>query len=95
MVTIRGDYRGRSNVWDDIIDRDLTSDTRLRPSADIFGASITWVSSDGRYSATVWGKNLFEEEEVLNIGPPQPNTLQLPTAFGPPRTFGGSVSILF
>ena len=94
-VTLRADYRGRSSVWDDIIDRDLTSDTRLRPGADVFGARITWVNSDETISASLWGKNLFEEEEVVNIGPPQPNTIQLPTAFGPPRTFGGSVSYRF
>lgn len=94
-VTLRADYRGRSSIWDDIINRTDTVDTRLRPSADVFGARITWLSEDETISASLWGKNLFEEEEILNIGPPQPNTLQLPTAFGAPRTIGGSVSYRF
>ena len=94
-ITLRADYRGRSSIWDDIIDRDLVTDTRLRPGADVFGARISWLSEDETITASLWGKNLFEEEEILNIGPPQPNTLQLPVAFGPPRTFGGSVSYRF
>ena len=95
VLTLRGDYRGRSNVWDDIIDRDLVTDTRLRPGVNIIGVSVTWLSPDGHMQARMWAKNLTQEKEVLNIGPPQPNTLQLPTAFGPPRRWGGTLSYRF
>lgn len=97
MLTLRGDYRGRSNVWDDIINRErLAPDgvtlRRLRPAADIFGARLTWTSVSGKLRLSLWAENLFEEEEILNIGPPQPNTTQNPVAFGKPRTFGGTIN---
>jgi len=101
LLTLRTDYRGRSDVWDDIINRELTQPgpsekpMRLRPDAHVFGARLTWQSANERYSATVWGQNLTEEEEIFNIGPPQPNTIDRPTLFGTPRTYGGSFSIRF
>jgi len=94
-LTLRGDYRARSSVWDDIIDRDLVTDTRLRPGVDVFGFNIIWLSSDERIKAMFWGKNITQAKEILNIGPPQPNTLQLPVAFGAPRTWGGTISVNF
>jgi len=101
ILTLRGDYRGRSDVWDDIINRDLTQPgpsekpMRLRPNANIFGLRLTWTSESGAYGASLWGQNITGEEEVLNIGPPQPNTIDRPTQFGAPTTYGGSFTISF
>lgn len=91
-ITLRGDIRARSNVWDDIIDRDLEFDGRLRPSAFILGSQLSWTSRDDHIKASVWVRNLNKEKEVTNIGPPQPNNFQRPTAFGEPRIFGGTVT---
>lgn len=90
-LIVRSDWRGRSDVFDDFGEQE----GRLRPSSSVLGARVTWLSADALWSVSFWGKNLTEEEEVLNIGPPQPNTFQLPTAFGAPRTFGGTVSYRF
>ncbi|GAK34445.1 ferripyoverdine receptor [alpha proteobacterium Q-1] len=101
VLTLRGDYRGRGNAWDDIINRELTQvgdsskPMRMRPSAHIFGSRLTWESADTNWLASLWVQNLFEEEEILNIGPPQPNTVDRPTMFGRPRTWGGNVTYRF
>ncbi|MFQ5661373.1 MAG: TonB-dependent receptor [Gammaproteobacteria bacterium] len=90
-LTFRGDWRGRSASFDDV--GELPD--RKRPAASVFGARVTWRSSNEKWSAALWGKNLNQEEQILNIGPPQPDTLQHPVAFAPPRTFGGTVSYTF
>jgi len=101
VLTLRGDYRGRSDAWDDIINRDLlqpgdsTKPMRLRPAAHIFGTQVTWTSESGRYSASMWARNLTREKEILNIGPPQPNTIDRPTQFGAPRHWGGTVTVRY
>lgn len=100
ILTLRGDYRGRSDVWDDIINRErLAPDgrtlRRLRPSVDIFGARASWTSADDHWKVSLWGQNLSEEIEILNIGPPQPNTTQNPEAFGPSRSYGATASYRF
>lgn len=100
VLTLRGDYRGRGDAWDDIIDREVTRvgtdiPTRLRPSAHFFNTRLTWDSADGHWSGSLWAQNLFEEKEILNIGPPQPNTVDLPTMFGRPRTWGANLSYRF
>ncbi|GEQ98535.1 TonB-dependent receptor [Iodidimonas gelatinilytica] len=100
VLTLRGDYRGRGDAWDDIINRELTqvgSDKpmRLRPNANIFGSRLSWESADSRWIASLWVQNLFEEEEILNVGPPQPNTVDRPSMFGRPRTWGADISYHF
>ncbi|MFQ5347292.1 MAG: TonB-dependent receptor [Rhodothalassiaceae bacterium] len=94
-LTLRGDIRARSNVWDDIIDRDNPGKIRLRPSAFFLGGRLSWTSANEAYEISMWVRNLTQEKEILNIGPPQPNTFQLPTAFGEPRTFGATASVRF
>ncbi len=92
VFTLRADYRGRGNAFDDIGEQPQ----RLRPGIGIFGAQGRWTSADGHYTIAVWGRNIFREKNnILNIGPPQPNTIQLPSAFGPPPTYGGTISYRF
>lgn len=88
QVVVRGDYRGRSDVFDDTGELAV----RLRPAADTLGARISWYSANGDWQVSVWGRNLTEEEQVLSISPFQPDTLQLPTGYDQPRTFGLSAS---
>lgn len=84
ILTLRGDWRGRSDVYDDIGELD----DRLRPSISKFGARITYTPESEAWSLAVFGKNLTNEADIINIGPPQPNNLQRPTAYAPPRSFG-------
>ena len=90
-LILRGDWRGRSDVFDGI--GELPD--RLRPEANVYGARVTWLSADAQWSASVWGKNLSEEEQWLNIGPPQPDTFQHPVSFGEPLTYGATLTLNF
>jgi outer membrane receptor protein involved in Fe transport len=56
---------------------------------------LTWSSPDTDLSVSLWVRNLTNQAEVIQIGPPQPNTYQLPYAYGPPRTFGADASYRF
>ena len=94
-LTWQGDWRARSDVWSDIINRDLPRHDRLRPSVSLLGSRLTWLSPKEITSVSLWVRNLTNKAEVIQIGPPQPNTYQLPYAFGPPRTFGATASYRF
>ncbi|TAK56409.1 MAG: TonB-dependent receptor [Gammaproteobacteria bacterium] len=91
-LALRADWRGRSSVYND----QFNTPADLRPGSDIIGASVAWTSAGGDLRIMLWGRNLTEDVDVLNIGP-QPPFLRAgaPTSFGPPRTFGGTVSYAF
>ena len=63
-----------------------------RPGTNIIGAQAAWLSADDRWEVALWGRNLTEEADVLNIGPPPPFLNDAPVQFGPPRTYGITVS---
>lgn len=90
-INIRGDYRGRSDVFDDVGELAV----RLRPGADVFGARVGWLSADRTWEVALWGRNLNEEEQVISISPFQPDTLQLPTGYDRPLTWGVTASKTF
>lgn len=93
ILTFRGDLIGRDDVFDDNSER--ATKARLRPTVVNVGARLTWVSADQRYRIMLWGKNLNEDQDIENIGPRQPNTLQLPFGFTGKRTFGITVGANF
>lgn len=88
VVALRGDWRGRSEVFNDI----LNEPEFERPGTDVFGARLAWLSPDGTWQVALWGRNLTEEEEILNIGPAPPFLGDNPVGFGPPRTYGITVT---
>jgi outer membrane receptor protein involved in Fe transport len=63
-----------------------------RRSTNFIGARAAWYSSDDRWEVAVYGKNLTEEADVLNIGPLAPFVNDNPVQFGAPRTYGMTVS---
>ena len=89
-LSLRGDYRGRSDVFDGPFEDSET----VRPSASFVGARAMWTSADNLWRVSLWGKNLTEEEEILTIGP-QVIVSQHPTGYGAPRTYGATVSRAF
>ena len=89
-LSIRGDYRGRSDVFDGPFE-DIDT---VRPSASFVNARLAWTSQDDMWQLSLWGKNLTEEEEVLTIGP-EVLVSQHPTGYGAPRTYGMTVSRAF
>ncbi|WP_417317753.1 TonB-dependent receptor [Emcibacter sp.] len=90
-LTLRGDWRGRSDVYDDIGE----VPERLRPSVHKFGARVSYTPESDAWTLSVWGKNLTQEADIIGVGPPQPNNLQRPVAFAPPRSFGIEFSANF
>jgi iron complex outermembrane receptor protein len=62
------------------------------PAYTIVNASLTWESSDDRYAARLWAKNLFDEKYLASAEEEAVGHLQIP---GAPRTYGISVSVKF
>lgn len=89
-LSLRGDLQFRSNMHDDLSEREFG--TRVRPKLSRVGVRATWVSADGRYSITGWGKNLTNDFDITNFGPRQPNTLQLAAGFAGERSYGVTLS---
>ena len=90
-IDLRADWRGNSDVYDDI-GEDVN---RLHDSYDVFGARATWTSADGRLDVSLWGRNIFEEDYTINVGPYQPNINQLNFAYGQPRSYGLTMAYSF
>ena len=87
FLSLRGDVTGRDTVWDGIDDRE--TDRRLRPQIINFGARATYgFGPNDEYRIEAWGKNLNEDYDIDNIGPDQPNTLQLAYGFTNKRSYG-------
>lgn len=90
-IALRGDWRGRGDVYNDIVN----DPSFKRPGTDIVGARVAWLSADDRWQVGLWGKNLRDEVDVLNIGPQPPFLGDNPVGFGPPRTYGGTLTYRF
>lgn len=90
-VSLRADWRGRSSVYNDIVN----DPAFLRPGTDLVGARLAWMSANDRWRVALWGRNLTNEADILNIGPAPPFLGDNPVGFGPPRTYGGTVSYRF
>ncbi len=87
-ISLRADWRGRSAIYNDLANTAAFE----RPATDVIGAQAAWYSADDRWEVAVWAKNLTEEADVLNIGPAPPFLTDNPVQFGPPRTYGVTVS---
>ena len=90
-VSLRADWRGRGEVYNDIVNEPAFE----RPGTDIFGARIAWMSAADTWQVELWGRNLGDEADVLNIGPQAPFLGDNPVGFGPPRTYGGTLTWRF
>ena len=94
LLSLRGDFTGRDSIFDGNEPRDTT--VRVRPTLTNVGARVTYEFGDDlQYSISGWGKNLNEDFDIDNIGPFQPNTLQLPFGFSGKRQWGVTVSADF
>ena len=88
LVSFRADYRARSKVW-----RDEENDPvwGIRNGINIIDARVAWQSASGKLEFSLWGKNLTEEAEIVNINT-QAFMSQRSVGYGAPRTFGLSLS---
>ena len=72
-LMLRADVRGRSDVYNQTSARTgANADSRLRPSVTDWGARVTWTDSRQKLALSLWGKNLAEDYDITNFGPPSP-----------------------
>ena len=87
-LVFRADYRGRSDVFNQTSNRFTDPPLRLRPQINEWGARITWISADENLSIALWGRNLREDYDIANFGPPSPCCSTFAAAFRGKRNFG-------
>jgi iron complex outermembrane receptor protein len=94
-LLFRADVRGRSDVFNQTSVRDSDPPLRLRPEVVNWGARITWVSSSDSLSVSLWGKNLNEDVDIENFGPPSPCCSSYAAGFRGKQTYGVTASYSF
>ena len=81
-IQLNGSANYRSHTWANLTNTPYS----YREPLFVIDASIAWQPESGRYSVTVWGRNLNNDVELLNIVPVATLfSFQHPT---PPRTYG-------
>ena len=92
----RADYRGRSDVFNQTSSRTgPRAGVRLRPSVKDWGARVTWINADDNLSVSLWGKNLAEDYDITNFGPPSPCCTSFAAGFRGKREYGITASYGF
>ena len=95
-LVFRADYRGRSDVYNQTSSRTgPRADARLRPSVGDWGARATWYNADDNLSVSFWGKNLTEDWDITNFGPPSPCCSSFAAGFRGKREYGVTVDYSF
>jgi iron complex outermembrane receptor protein len=87
-LVLRADYRGRSDVFNQTSSRLTSPPLRLRPQINDWGARVTWISASEQLRLSIWGKNLREDYDIANFGPPSPCCSTFAAAFRGKRQFG-------
>jgi iron complex outermembrane receptor protein len=94
-LLFRADYRSRSDVFNQTSNRFTTPPLRLRPEVGNWGARVTWIASNQNLSISAWGKNLTEEIDIENFGPPSPCCSSFAAGFRGKRSYGVTASYDF
>jgi len=87
-LELRADVRGRSDVFNQTSNRDFDPPLRVRPEVINVGARITWTSSSENISISAWGKNLNEDVDIENFGPPSPCCSSFSAGFRGKTSYG-------
>jgi len=87
-LVLAADYRGRSTVFNQTSSRNTNPPLRLRPQINDWGARVTWINSNENLEISAWGKNLREDFDIANFGPPSPCCSTFAAAFRGKRMFG-------
>ena len=87
------DFNVSYNWKDDYYTSPSNAEKTKQDDIGLLGASITWSSSDESWSASVWGKNLDDEQQIASL-------IVDPTAitsesYMAPRTYGVTVTKSF
>ena len=91
IVSLRADWRGNSEVFDDIGEQEA----RKHDEYGVVGVRLSYIPAGDEWSLALWGRNILEEEYTTNVGPAHPNTTQLNFAYGAPRTYGATLKFNF
>ncbi len=94
-LLFRADVRSRSDVFNQTSNRFTDPPLRLRPEVTNFGARVTWTSASEKLAISAWGKNLGEEVDVENFGPPSPCCASFAAGFRGKRSYGVTASLGF
>jgi iron complex outermembrane receptor protein len=94
-LLFRADVRSRSDVFNQTSNRFTDPPLRLRPEVTNFGARVSWISADDNLAISVWGKNLGEEVDIENFGPPSPCCSSFAAGFRGKRYYGVTASLGF
>lgn len=87
-LLFRADVRSRSDVFNQTSERFSTPPLRLRPEVTNWGARVTWTAPNENFSLSAWGKNLNEEVDIENFGPPSPCCSTFAAGFRGKRSYG-------
>ena len=88
-LALRADFRGRSDVYNQTSSRTGDrADARLRPELNDFGARVTWMNANDNLRISLWGKNLNEDLDITNFGPPSPCCASFAAGFRGKREYG-------
>lgn len=88
-LVFRADYRGRSNVFNQTSSRTgPRASYRLRPQINDLGARVTWINANEDITISLWGKNLREDWDITNFGPPSPCCTTFAAGFRGKREVG-------
>ena len=94
-LLFRADIRSRSDVFNQTSNRFTDPPLRLRPLVTNIGARVTWISSDENLSVSMWGKNITEDVDVENFGPPSPCCSSFAAGFRGKEAYGVTASYDF
>ena len=88
-LMLRADVRGRSDVYNQTSSRTgPRADARLRPEVKDWGARVTWTNANEDLRVSLWGKNLSEDWDITNFGPPSPCCASFAAGFRGKREIG-------
>jgi iron complex outermembrane receptor protein len=89
LLILRADFRGRSDVYNQTSSRTGDrADARLRPQVNDWGARVTWANAKDNLRVSLWGKNLNEDWDITNFGPPSPCCASFAAGFRGKREVG-------
>ena len=94
-LLFRADFRSRSDVFNQTSNRFTTPPLRLRPEVSNWGARVTWTAPSQNLSLSAWGKNLSEEVDIENFGPPSPCCSSFAAGFRGKLSYGITANYTF
>jgi iron complex outermembrane receptor protein len=94
-LMFRADVRSRSDVFNQTSVRFTVPPLRLRPEVTNVGARITWRTPNQNFVLSLWGKNLTEEVDIENFGPPTPCCSSFAAGFRGKRSYGLTADFAF